>query len=174
MSSKTRPAGPLSARRVLPSSQVFSGPERLVGVGFRCWLAGYHTGDIACWVTVWNAYAKALGPAMAKEALGELATWVRLVKGAACREIEVSPVTCPGFCRDECLAIAMVAASQHGVCPAMRACAVALLDNPCVEEVVESARGFGLIMRLGHQVLPSAAMLEASRLEGVRPAATWH
>ena len=28
-----------------------TGAEWLVGVGFRCWLAGYDTGDIACWET---------------------------------------------------------------------------------------------------------------------------
>ncbi len=174
MSSKARPAGFSSARRAFPPTTALSGPERLVGVGFRCWLGGYRTGDIGCWVTGWNAYTKALGPTMAKEALGELASWVRLVQDAARRKIEVCPVACPGFCRDECLAIAVVAASQHGVCPAMQACAVALLDNPAVEEVVDGARGFAIIMRLADQVLSPAAMIEASRPESTSPGVTWH
>ena len=39
-----------------------SSAEWLVGVGFRCWLADYDTGDIACWENGWNEYAKALAP----------------------------------------------------------------------------------------------------------------
>ena len=38
-----------------------SGAEWLVGVGFRCWLAGYDTGDIACWENGWNEYNRLLG-----------------------------------------------------------------------------------------------------------------
>ena len=53
------------------------GAERLVGVGFRCWLAGYETGDISCWESGWNAYSVALGPLHAKRAVTELACWVR-------------------------------------------------------------------------------------------------
>jgi len=30
-------------------------PERLVGLGFRAWLAGYQTGDISCWEEAWVA-----------------------------------------------------------------------------------------------------------------------
>ncbi len=49
-----------------------SGAEWLVGVGFRCWLAGYDTGDIACWENGWNAYAQALGtdPLLSARLLG--------------------------------------------------------------------------------------------------------
>lgn len=57
-----------------------SGAEWLVGVGFRCWLAGYDTGDIACWETGWNAYARVLGTERAKRAVTELACWVRAVR----------------------------------------------------------------------------------------------
>ena len=51
-------------------------PERLVGVGFRCWLAGYQTDDINCWETGWNLFASELGPASAKTAVTELSCWV--------------------------------------------------------------------------------------------------
>src|SRR5689334_24415581 len=52
-------------------------PEQLVGIGFRCWLAGYETGEIACWEQAWTAYADVLGNADAKRALGDLSCWVR-------------------------------------------------------------------------------------------------
>ena len=62
-----------------------AGAEWLVGVGFRCWLAGYDTGDIACWETGWNAYARVLGAERAKRAVTELACWVRAVQASASR-----------------------------------------------------------------------------------------
>ena len=34
--------------RVQGPPPIKTGAEWLVGVGFRCWLAGYDTGDIAC------------------------------------------------------------------------------------------------------------------------------
>lgn len=38
----------------MPAGEVLSAPERLVGVGFRCWLAGYRTSDIGCWDVAWH------------------------------------------------------------------------------------------------------------------------
>ena len=46
-----------------------NGAEWLVGMGFRCWLAGYDTGNIACWENGWNEYARALGPERARRAV---------------------------------------------------------------------------------------------------------
>ena len=112
-----------------------TGAEWLVGVGFRCWLAGYDTGDIACWETGWNAYARVLGAERAKRAVTELACWVRAVRTSASRKIEYYPFGCAGFCRDECMAISLIAASQHHRCPAMRACALALTGSSLVEPV---------------------------------------
>jgi len=58
------------------------------------------------------------------------------------REIAVSPRACPGFCRDECVAISMIAACQHQTCPAMRACAFALVESALIDDVVERAQDF--------------------------------
>jgi hypothetical protein len=57
-----------------------NGAERLVGIGFRCWLAGYDTGDISCWENGWNEYSRTLGAERAKRAVTELACWVRAVR----------------------------------------------------------------------------------------------
>src|SRR4030042_6139507 len=75
-----------------------SGAEWLVGVGFRCWLAGYDTGDIACWETGWNAYARVLGTERAKRAVTELACWVRAVRASASRKIEYYTFGRAGSC----------------------------------------------------------------------------
>jgi hypothetical protein len=145
-----------------------TGAEWLVGMGFRCWLAGYDTGDISCWENGWNAYARALGTERAKRAVTELACWVRAVRATASRRIEYSPVGCPGFCADECMAISLIAASQHHRCPAMRACALALTGSDLVDPVLDAANVFADVMQEADQRLsPEAvAALMASGRKG--------
>jgi len=135
-----------------------SGAEWLVGMGFRCWLAGYDTGDIACWETGWNAYAQALGAERAKRAVTELACWVRTVRATAARKIEYFPVGCPGFCADECMAISLIAASQHHRCPAMRACALALTGSDLVDPVLDTANAFADVLQDADQRLSPEAV----------------
>ena len=145
-----------------------SGAEWLVGVGFRCWLAGYDTGDIACWENGWNEYARALGTERAKRAVTELACWVRAVRATASRKIEYYPFGCAGFCADECMAISLIAASQHHRCPAMRACALALTGSDLVEPVIDAANAFADVLQEADQRLSSeaVAVLMASRRKG--------
>ena len=146
-----------------PSAQRLSvapptGAEWLVGMGFRCWLAGYDTGDIACWENGWTAYARALGAERAKRAVTELACGVRAVRATASRRIEYSPVGCPGFCVDECMAISLIAASQHHRCPAMRACALALTGSELVDPVLDAANAFADVMQEADQRLSPDAV----------------
>jgi hypothetical protein len=145
-----------------------SGAEWLVGMGFRCWLAGYDTGDIACWESGWNEYARALGPERARRAVTELACWVRAVRASASRKIEYSPVGFPCFCADECLAISLIAASQHHRCPAMRACALALTGSDSIDPVLNAANAFADVLQDADQRLsPDAvAALMAGRRKG--------
>lgn len=145
-----------------------AGAEWLVGVGFRCWLAGYDTGDIACWETGWNEYSKALGPERAKRAVTELACWVRAVRACASRKLEYYPFGCTGFCSDECMAVSLVAASQHQHCPAMRACAFALTGSSSVDQVIEAASAFGDVLREAEfQLTPEAISALAVAPAGV-------
>ena len=55
-------------------------PERLVVMGLRGWLAGYETGDIACWEAVWNDYARELGPDRAKPVVADEAAFFAAVR----------------------------------------------------------------------------------------------
>ena len=131
--------------------------SKLVGLGFRCWLAGYETHDINCWETGWNVYARELGAAKAKAAIGELSCWVRAIHTSTCRRIKTYPFGCAGFCQDECMAISMIAASQHSACPAMRACAFTLLGTSEIDGVVDAATSFGdILLDAGHQLSDSA------------------
>jgi hypothetical protein len=147
-----------------------SGAEWLVGVGFRCWLAGYDTGDIACWENGWNEYNRLLGPSRAKRAVTELACWVRAVRSSASRTIEYSPFGCSGFCPDECMAISLIAASQHHRCPAMRACALALTGSDLVEPVIDAANAFADALQDADQRLSqeTVAALMSSQHRGSR------
>ena len=144
-------------------------PERLVGLGFRAWLAGYQTGDIACWEQAWTIYSNALGPRQARPALTDLACWVRAIRNATCREIKVYPGQCAGFCRDECMAIAMIAASQHGACPALCACAWALLESSTIDEVVEGAACLGATLKSCDKILSPASICDVAALCPLRP-----
>ena len=135
-----------------------SGAEWLVGVGFRCWLAGYDTGDIACWENGWNEYNRLLGPSRAKRAVTELACWVRAVRSSASRKIEYYPFGCSGFCPDECMAISLIAASQHHRCPAMQACALALTGSDVVEPVIDAANAFADVLQEADQRLSPEAV----------------
>jgi hypothetical protein len=142
------------------------GAEWLVGTGFRCWLAGYDTGDISFWEKGWNAYTMALGPSHAKRAVTELACWVRALRSSASRRLEYAPFGCPKFCVDECMAMSLIAASQHQRCPAMRACALALTGSALVDPVIETANAFADALQDAEQVLcpeTVAALSAASR-----------
>jgi hypothetical protein len=148
-------AGVAGHRSFVPAR---SGAEWLVGVGFRCWLAGYDTGDIACWENGWNEYNRVLGPSRAKRAVTELACWVRAVRSSASRKIKYYPFGCSGFCADECMAISLIAASQHHRCPAMRACALALTGSDLVDPVIDAANAFADALQDANQRLSPQAV----------------
>lgn len=139
-------------------------PERLVGLGFRCWLNGFRTGNIGCWELAWQEFSKALGASAARPVVTDLACFVRAVQGSAIRRIEVYPTDCPGFCRDECLAIAMVAACQHSVCPALKACAFALIGSQHLDTAIGSAESFASSLRQADQVLSATSICNAAAI----------
>jgi hypothetical protein len=157
---------------VIPGAALLSAPERLVGLGFRCWLAGFQTSDIGCWEMAWHEFSRAVGPRTARPLMTELATWVRAVQDTAERKIEVYPAQCRQFCRDECLAISMVAACQHSVCPAFRACAVALLGCNEIDEAMDGAEEFALRLREADQLLSPGTVFMGAGL--VSPAIEGH
>jgi hypothetical protein len=136
---------------------------RLVGFGFRFWLTGFRTGDITCWERAWRAYARVLGAA-AKDAVSDLSWWVHCISRHSQRELLIGAVDCDRFCRDECLAIDMIAACQHHACPAMRACAFALLGCSMIDAVVEGAESFAATMREADQMLPPCFSHDATLL----------
>jgi hypothetical protein len=120
-------------------SRLLDGGERLVGFGFRCWLSGYRAGNVCCWQRCWDDFCLELGSGKARSAVMDLSNWVNAVRCSALREIELLPPECPSFCRDECLAVTLVAASEHHACPAIKVCAQLLLGAADIEAVLSAA-----------------------------------
>ncbi len=158
--------GPLPSR-VCPFqfNPSVEGPERIVGLGFRYWMLGRTTGDIGAWERAWDLYSGTFGVACGRQALGQLSTWVGALSETACRRIEVGGQGCRNFCRDECVAISMIAACQHQTCPAMRACAFALIESSQIDGVVAHAQDFATTLAgLDHVLSPGAIVNAASAL----------
>lgn len=152
-------------RRIAHASMCAYGPpERLVALGFRHWLTGYRTGDVHSWERAFQIYDQALGCHNARLAVGGLASWVKSVNAVARRKIDVSAPACSSFCRDECLAVTMIAACQHDACPALRACAFALVDSAMIGEVECEAEGFATVLRSMNQMLSPATLMAGVQL----------
>ena len=117
-------------------------PEQLVGLGFRYWMAGYQQNNFDYWTSSWDFFTKELGASTARSVVTELACWVQEIHRIADRKILISEKKAPEFCRDECMAISLIAACQNDICPALRACAQALIGDCEIETVVTASQGF--------------------------------
>ncbi len=158
MTASNRMRGPFPACAHAFTKQSIQ-PVKLVGLGFRYWLSGFKTGDVTMWERAWHLYADTLGAHRARTVTCELSNWVKSVSAASRREIEVLGCECQGFGRDECLAVSMIAACQHKTCPAIRACAFALIESSLIEDVVTQSESFALTLRGVDQVLSPNAIV---------------
>ena len=137
--------------------------ERLVLVGFRCWYAGYETGDLNCWEIAWNEYARELGAQKAKSVIGELSCWVRAVRGGACRNIGYFPFNCLGCSPDEACALSLIAACQHGDNRLAKVKAYDLVANGYLDTVVTAAEDYaGALSCAGLMLSPHSMTYDAS------------
>jgi hypothetical protein len=136
----------------------------MVGRSFRCGMIARKGDNAASWSFAWQEFAGLAGSQSADVLVGRLATFVEKVDSSAARPIEVLPAGCPGLCRDECLAVSIIAASQLGACPALKACAFALLQSWEVEPCVRSAAAFSEGLRQAGQILPADLVCNALAL----------
>jgi hypothetical protein len=147
---------PLGFAKCLP------GPERLVALGFRYWMRGRVEANLSHWERAWNLYAGTLGVDGAKCAVASLSRWIDAVGSAGGRDIEVFPEDCCSYCRDECIAVSIIAACQHNTsCPALRACAFALLETSTLDGMVSEAQAFAETMIRFDQVLSPRSIVVA-------------
>jgi len=133
-----------------------SANARLVARGFRGWMSGLQTADLRCWEQVWRDYTGTLGGGCAAPAIAGLAAWVQSVNRHTLRPIALESLSSGRYCHDECMAVSIVAAAQNETCPAMRACAYALLGTSDVDPVVSRAEAFaGTLKSAGVVIEPS-------------------
>lgn len=132
--------------------------ERLVVVGFRCWMAGYEYGSIECWEVAWNTYASELGAQDARRVFGDLQYWVRSVRQVTHRTIRCFPHCCRYVCRDECMALSLVSALQEGNTDLARTSTFYLTEAPGsdqISSVTEAAGQFAFtLLAAGRRLLP--------------------
>lgn len=160
-----------SALSSIPSRMPIVLPERLVGFGFRGWIAGYQSGDVGCWEKVWQLYDERFGSRGAEAAVADLSSFAKSVSACSRRRLEVESLGARRFGRDESLAISMVAAFQHNTCPAMRACAFALVESSMLDEVLHHASSYAVTLRTLDAVVPPAWIINANAFVGVEPSA---
>jgi hypothetical protein len=122
-------------------------PERLVLEGFRRWMAGYASGDLTHWEEAWNLYAASLGPRDARVVVDRLARFVRIVRDWSICPISCFPGGCRHICRQECFALAMVAASQTQDLDCLSAAMRHLLDPEGHEDAMLPVLAYAEAMR---------------------------
>ena len=149
------------------AARLMAGPERLVALGFRYWTLGCRCGDIHAWGRAFRVYSGKLGNREARLAVSGLSSWVACVNASARREICVAAADQREFCRDECLAVAMIAACQHAACPALKACAFSLVEASQLDEVMVETESFATILRSLKQTLSPACLALATELADV-------
>ena len=130
-----------------------SRPEYLVVNGLRLWAHGCMAEDRGAWKEAARLYATHLSQPFASLAVAQLAAWVRSIRDWRPMELEIFAPRCRHVCRDECLALGMVAAWQHGDGLALSLTA-AHLGGPAGQlEVAEAAQGLAVLLNASGFVL---------------------
>lgn len=137
---------------------------QMVGRSFRCGMLARLENPAIAWSYAWQEIAGVTGAGHADRIFVALGAFVDSVEAAAARRIEVLPKGCPGLCRDECLAVSIIAASQLGACPALKACVFALIDSGNVEPCIQSAGLFSAALSEAGQTLPPDVVCNALAL----------
>jgi hypothetical protein len=81
---------------------------------FRCWLAGYETGDVACWELAWQGASRLLPLADVKRTIVEVGQFTRMFRQTLGRSFTYLPYCCGRVTAEECLAVQLVGAAQRG------------------------------------------------------------
>jgi len=102
---------PYAARPV--GYHVDAAAENLLFCAYRCWMAGYATGDIACWDMAWEALAREMPQDNAKALFGEFHHFARTLRTMSAAQICWRPAACRALYREEYLILAMVDAAQR-------------------------------------------------------------
>jgi len=141
-------------------------PERLVLEGFRRWMAGYSSGDLSHWEEVWNLHAAQLGTRDARVVVDRLAKFVKIVRDWSICPISCFPGGCRHICRQECFALAMVAASQNQDLECLATVMGHLLDPDGHEEAMLPALAYAEAMKDSDLVLTPVPKIIIEEIAG--------
>jgi hypothetical protein len=120
--------------------------EKLVVEGYRHWTAGYETGSVIPWEMAWGLYSNILGGSNARIALAQLSNFIRTLGRCAHCPLRAFPFGARHICRDECLALGLVAARQHQDLRSAELCLGGLVCAPRAREVGEAAGDFAAVL----------------------------
>jgi hypothetical protein len=133
-------------------------------VAFRCWLAGYETGDVACWELAWQSVSRTVPLADAKRIVAELAQFTRVFrKTLACRFVYL-PYCCARVSTDEHLAVRFIACAQLGEMTRAVELARKLSANDNHIELVNAACDLGAVLKQAELSLTNPKMLESGSM----------
>lgn len=128
--------------------------ENLLFTEYRCWMAGFETRDVSCWEIAWGALAATLPLRAARLLFGDFHCFARSIREHATREVGWRPAACRCLCRDECIVLALVEASQRDRARGERIFASSLLGHARAEPLIEASRSLarslaehGLVLR---------------------------
>jgi len=125
-------------------------------VAFRCWLAGYETGDVACWELAWQGVSQTVQLADAKRIVAELAQFTRVFrKTLACRFVYL-PHCCARVTVDERLAVQLIACAQLGELTRAVELARKLSANDDHIDLVDAACDLGAVLKQAELSLTNA------------------
>lgn len=154
-------------RRPSQQSQHLHSPADIfVGKGFRFWLTGLRTGELVHWERAFVLAEENIGRDAARNICRDFSQWVRLLSERSRRDLRVLPPNSRCFCRDECVAMAVIAAHQHKACPAIQACAMTLLDCEPGSDIVALSESLADQLSAADQMLSSSAMTHVVRYAG--------
>lgn len=130
-------------------------PERLVLEGYRRWLAGYESGSVTPWEMTQILYEELLGAAEGRRVVTELSHFVRTLRRCAACPLRSFPFNAHHVCRDECLALGLIAALQHDDEGAALTCLSAMACPALASNVAEAAVSFAdALAGARHYLLP--------------------
>lgn len=132
--------------------------QRMVGLGFRCWVRGLQTRDNRFFDVCSRQYIQNFGLKDGVVLSTRLGFWVNALTEVRKRPFTILDVDAPGFSHDEAVAISMIAASQHAECPALQACIYAITEAQDTKTAQHTAQDFADGLIDAGRILPSASI----------------
>ncbi len=142
---------PPSAR--IAAIHVDAPAENLFFAQFRAWMAGYCSRDIFAWDFAWDALRRFVCEESAKALYSEFHLFARTLNARPGRAIEWRPDVCRCLCRDEYLALRLVAASQCGDVASEFSAASELLGTDQVHALLMASRSLAQALKVRRFVL---------------------